>query len=99
MEIRRIYGKTAETLNDEEWSEVAYNLGRSAEYRRVLRAGCDRAWGCGVAVGGGEKLLDQARVVMEANLRLVPAPKVQLCRLGYDNRVEGGVGGRVPRIE
>jgi len=44
-----------------------------------------------VAVGGGEKLLDQARVVMEANLRLVPAPKVQLSRLGYDTALKGAL--------
>ena len=89
--IRRIYGKPAETLNDEEWSEVAYNLGQGLRNIAAFYAPGVIVLGGGVAVGGGEKLLDQARVVMEANLRLVPAPKVQLSRLGYDTALKGAL--------
>lgn len=89
--IRRIYGKPAEALNAEEWSEVAYNLGQGLRNIAAFYAPGVIVLGGGVAVGGGEKLLDQARQVMEANLRLVPAPAVQLSQLGYDTALMGAL--------
>lgn len=89
--IRRIYGKPAERLNAEEWEELAYNLGQglrnmAAHYTPdVIRIGG------GVAVGGGDRFISAAREVMEEYLRLVPAPAVELSRLGYDTALRGSI--------
>jgi len=97
--IRRIYGKPAEALNAEEWSEVAYNLGQGLRNIAAFYAPGVIVLGGGVAVGGGEKLLDQARRVMAANLRLVPAPAIQLSQLGYDTALMGALTASFRGIE
>lgn len=89
--IRRIYGKPAERLNLEEWEEVAYNLGQGLRNMAVLYAPDVIRIGGGVAVGGGERFVGAARAVMEEHLRLVPAPQVELSRLGYDTALRGAI--------
>ena len=89
--IRRIYGKPAENLNLEEWHEVAYNLGQGLRNMAALYAPDIIRIGGGVAVGGGEPFIDAARTVMEEHLRLVPAPRVGLSRLGYDTALRGAI--------
>jgi predicted NBD/HSP70 family sugar kinase len=89
--IRRIYGKPAERLNSEEWEEVAYNLGQGLRNMAVLYAPDVIRIGGGVAVGGGERFISVAREVMEQHLRLVPAPQVELSRLGYDTALRGAI--------
>jgi glucokinase len=89
--IRRIYGKSAETLNPEEWEEVAYNLGQGLRNMAVLYAPGVIRIGGGVAVGGGERFIGAARDVMEEHLKLVPAPQVNLSRLGYDTALQGAI--------
>jgi len=89
--IRRIYGKPAEALNAPEWEEVAYNLGQGLRNLTALYAPDVIRIGGGVAVGGGETFIHAAREVMEQHLQLVPAPRVELSRLGYDTALRGAI--------
>jgi predicted NBD/HSP70 family sugar kinase len=95
--IRRIYGKSAEDLDPEEWQEVAYNLGQGLRNMAALYAPEIIRIGGGVAVGGGEPFIDAARAVMEDHLRLVPAPQVGLSRLGYDTALRGALALALPQ--
>jgi len=89
--IRRIYGKPAERLNLDEWEEVAYNLGQGLRNMAALYAPDVIRIGGGVAVGGGENFIRAAGTVMEERLKLVPAPQVELSRLGYDTALRGAI--------
>ena len=89
--IRRIYGKPAEELDLDEWSEVAYNLGQGLRNLAVILAPEVISLGGGVAVGGGLQFVDRARAVMTANLNLVPAPEIRLSTLGYDTALYGAI--------
>ena len=89
--IRRIYGKPAEALSAAGWEEVAYNLGQGLRNMAALYAPDVIRIGGGVAVGGGEKFINAARHVMEDHLKIVPAPRVELSRLGYDTALRGAI--------
>ena len=89
--IKRIYGKPAEKLSDEEWQEVGYNLGQGLRNIAAIYAPDLIALGGGVATGAGEKLLGPARKVMETHLKIVPIPKVELSNLGYDAALIGSI--------
>ncbi|HEU5102938.1 MAG TPA: ROK family protein [Roseiflexaceae bacterium] len=89
--IRRIYGKPAEQLDEQEWSEVAYNLGQGLRNLATIYLPDLIVLGGGVAVGGGERLIAAARRVMADHLRLVPAPDVRLSELGYDTALRGAI--------
>lgn len=89
--IRRIYGKAAEALGSGEWEEVSYNLGQGLRNMAALYAPDLIRIGGGVAVGGGENFIQTAKRVMEEHLRLVPAPQVELSRLGYDTALRGAI--------
>ncbi|MEI7645900.1 MAG: ROK family protein [Chloroflexales bacterium] len=95
--IRRIYGKAAEHLSDAEWSEVAYNLGQGLRNLATIYAPDMIILGGGVAVGGGERLLDVSRQVMASGLRLVPVPELRLSQLGYDTALRGALEIARPR--
>ena len=94
--IRRIYGKPAEALTSQEWDEVAYNLGQGLRNMAVLYAPDLIRIGGGVAVGGGENFIHAAKIVMEEHLKLVPAPQVELSRLGYDTALRGAIAMALP---
>jgi glucokinase len=87
--IRRIYGKPAEELSQEEWEEVAYNLGQGLRNMAALYAPDLIRIGGGVAVGEGENFIEAAKKVMEEHLKLVPPPQVALSGLGYDTALQG----------
>jgi predicted NBD/HSP70 family sugar kinase len=89
--IRRIYGKPAEQLDDQEWAEVAYNLGQGLRNLAAIYLPDLIVLGGGVAVGGGERLIAAARQVMAERLRLVPIPDVRLSDLGYDTALRGAI--------
>lgn len=89
--IQRMYHKPAETLDPQEWDEVAYNLGQGLRNLATIYAPDLIVLGGGVAVGGGTHLIDQASAVMREHLRLVPAPVVQLSKLGYDTALHGAI--------
>lgn len=94
--IRRIYGKSAESLSQEEWDEVAYNLGQGLRNMVTFYAPDVILIGGGVALGGGENFIQAAVRVMEENLKLVPAPQVALSRLGYDTALRGAIAMALP---
>jgi predicted NBD/HSP70 family sugar kinase len=94
--IRRVYGKPAENLSRKEWEEVAYNLGQGLRNMAALYAPDLIRIGGGVAVGGGEKFIHAARKVMKEYLKLVPAPQVELSRLGYDTALRGAIAMALP---
>ncbi len=87
--IRRVYGKPAEQLSPQEWDEVAYNFGQGLRNLATIYLPDEIVVGGGVALGGGEAFLRRAAEVMRAHLRLVPAPRVRLSRLGYDTALIG----------
>lgn len=89
--IRRLYGKPAEQLDPGEWAEVAANLGIGLRNMAACYAPDVIAVGGGVAVGGGEPFILEARRVMAQGLKLVPAPRVRLSRLGYKTALYGAV--------
>ncbi len=89
--IRRIYHKPAEALGPDEWAEVAYNLGQGLRNLAILYAPGVIRLGGGVAVGGGEAFISQARQVMAEHMRLVPPPVVELSHLGYDTALMGAI--------
>lgn len=89
--IRRIYGKPAEQLTSEEWSEVAFNLGLGLRNLAALYAPDIIVIGGGVAVGGGDRLIQQADAVLHERLRLVPVPPLRLSALGYETALSGAV--------
>jgi glucokinase len=89
--IRRVYGKPAEALSEAEWSEVGYNLGQGLRNMAANIAPERIVLGGGVAVGGGEALLNKARQVMEERLLVIASPPVSLSYLGYDTALHGAI--------
>ncbi len=89
--IRRIFGVPAEDLPAEAWAEVAYNLGQGLRNLATIYLPDVVALGGGVAIGGGDILLEQAGRVMADHLRLVSAPALRLSRLGYDTALLGAI--------
>ena len=89
--IRRIYGRPAEQLDETDWAEVAFNLGQGLRNLATIYAPDLIVLGGGVAVGGSQPFLDAAVTTMKANLNLVPAPAVQLSKLGYDTALMGAI--------
>jgi predicted NBD/HSP70 family sugar kinase len=89
--IRRVYGCPAEELDAAQWDEVAYNLGQGLRNLAAILGPAVIVLGGGVAVGGGERLIEAADKVMRAHLQLVPAPKVKLSSLGYDTALIGAL--------
>jgi predicted NBD/HSP70 family sugar kinase len=89
--IRRRYGKPPEKLAENEWSEVAKNLGQGLRNLAAVYTPDVIAIGGGVAISAGERLLRPAREVMAANLKIVPSPKVELSVLGYDTALVGSL--------
>ncbi|MCP4180292.1 MAG: ROK family protein [bacterium] len=87
--IRRIYGKPAEQLNEDEWDEVAYNLGQGLRNIAAILAPELIVLGGGVSVGGGEKFINKVKEYMCSHVQLVQAPDIQLSCHGYDTALIG----------
>ena len=94
--IHRIYGRSAETLSQEEWDEVAYNLGQGLRNMATFYAPDLIRIGGGVALGGGKRFIQAAKAVMEKHLKLVPIPQVELSDLGYDTALRGAIAMAMP---
>jgi predicted NBD/HSP70 family sugar kinase len=97
--VRRIYGRCAEELTEEEWAEVSYNLGQGLRNLAALYAPDVIVLGGGLAVGRGSRLLDAAGAVMRDHLRIVPAPALRLSRLGYDTALMGAIAVAIHGLE
>ncbi len=93
--IRRIYGKPAEELDEDNWQEVAWNLGQGLRNLAVIWAPAVIVLGGGVALGRGEWLVNEAARVMQDHLKLVPPPQVRLSKLGYDTALMGAVAAAI----
>jgi glucokinase len=97
--IRRIYGKPAERLSENEWEEVSYNLGQGLRSVAAVYHPDVIAIGGGVALGRGERLIQSASRVMRDHLRLVAPPEVRLSRLGYDTALKGAIAAAIHGIQ
>jgi len=89
--IQKIYGKPATELTPAEWNQVAYNLGQGLRNAAMLYAPEVLVLGGGMALGGGEQLLQGIRTVLDDNMKIVPKPTVILSTLGYDTALWGGL--------
>ncbi len=90
--IKRLYGKSAENIADQEIiEEIGYNLGQGLRNITALHAPDAILIGGGVAYGLGERLLGPARELIETRVRIVPKPVVELASLGYDSALIGSV--------
>lgn len=89
--IRRIYGKPAEAISEQEWDEVSYNLGQGLRNLAAIYLPDLIVFGGGVAVGGGDRLIGSAVKVMTGHLNIVAAPTVRLSHLGYDTALMGTI--------
>ncbi len=89
--IRRIYGKSAENLNDEEWKEVAYNLGQGLRNLAVIYLPDVIVLGGGISTGAADKLFEQAKETMTERLKMTPVPEVRVSKLGYNTALMGAI--------
>lgn len=90
--IERVYGKPPAQLGGEERDEVAFNLGQGLRNLATIYLPDEIVLGGGIIMGdGGEALLDRARAVMAAGLKLVPVPEVRRSRLGHDTALMGAL--------
>lgn len=87
--IKRIYGKPAEELNDDEWSEVIYNLGQGLRNIATIMTPDIIVFGGGIAFGAGKPFLQKIEAEMKRQLTLVKPPLLALSKLGYDTAIAG----------
>jgi len=87
--IKKIYSKPAETLTEDEWDQVAYNLGQGIRNMAVIYAPSLVILGGGMALGGGDRLISGVRKVLVDNMKIVNMPDVQFSKLGYDTALWG----------
>lgn len=97
--IRRIYGKGAEELDEQEWQEVAYNLGQGLRNLAAIYLPDLIVLGGGVACGRGQRLVASASKVMAEHLHIVPSPEVRLTHLGYDTALMGTIAIALAGLE
>lgn len=88
--VKQLYGKAAEALAPEEWDEVAKYLGQGLRNLSAIYAPELIVLGGGMALGGGQRLLEVATSVVRDNLKIVPQPRIEFSRLGYDTALWGG---------
>lgn len=89
--IRRIYGKKAEKLQENEWMEVAYNLGQGLRNLAAIYLPDVIVLGGGIATRASEKFINRALEVMKNNLKIVPVPEVRISNLGYNTALIGAI--------
>lgn len=87
--IKRIYKMNAQNLGHHEWKEVAYNLGMGLRNIAAILSPEIVVFGGGLAIGGGNVLLEWANKYMLIGLKLVSPPRLKLSCLGYDTAFKG----------
>jgi len=87
--IRRIYGKPAEELDSEEWSEVIYNLGQGLRNIATIMTPDIVVFGGGISFGAGEPFIRKIEAEMKRQLTLAKPPLLALSKLGYDTAISG----------
>jgi len=89
--IKKIYGKKAEELTESEWDQVIYNFGQGLRNVAAIYAPSIIVLGGGMALGGGDRLLNGVKTILEQNLKIVPVPRVAFSKLGYDTALWGAL--------
>jgi len=89
--IRRIYGKPAEDLNETEWAEVSYNIAQGLRNLNVIYLPDGIVLGGGVAIGRGNRLIDDLQQMLRDWVKIVPVSEVRLSRLGYETALHGAL--------
>ena len=89
--IRRIYNKAPEALSAEEWEEVTFNIAQGLRNLATVCLPEVIVLGGGVALGRGEKLVNEVRMIVGKNLHLVPCPAIHLSHLKYDTALMGAL--------
>jgi predicted NBD/HSP70 family sugar kinase len=97
--IRRIYGVPAEDLQEDQWSEVTWNLAQGLRNAAALYAPEVIVLGGGVALAREEKLLAPTREIMENHLKIVPPPELRLSALGPEAPLMGAVAAAMNGLE
>jgi glucokinase len=88
--IRRVYGKSPEELNAQEWSDASWNLGQGLRNLAAIYLPDVIVLGGGISYGARDKLLEPAIRIMRDNLKIVPHPRVRVSSLGVENVLRGG---------
>lgn len=87
--IRRIYGKPATELEEDEWDEVAFNLSQGLRNMITLLSPDLIVLGGGVITGGGDFFLEKTHAYLSKTPLLVPLPEIRVSELGYDTALFG----------
>ncbi len=97
--IRRIYGVPPEQLDPGQWDEVTYNLGQGLRNLAAIYQPDEIRIGGGIAIGRGAAFIEKAAEVMRSHLKIVPAPRVGLSRLGYETALLGAVAVAIDGLD
>lgn len=89
--IEKHYGKRAEHLTTEEWTEVGEILGHGLRNMIIMHAPEAIFLGGGVSLGAKEKLLEPAMKIVNENVKLVKLPVIKLASLGYEAPLKGAI--------
>ena len=89
--IRRIYGRPPEELDQEQWDQVAWNLGQGLRNLAAIYLPEVIVLGGGMIFGAKERFLESAVRVMRDHLKIVPPPRVACSELGEDNVIAGAI--------
>jgi glucokinase len=87
--VRKRFGKNAEELNDDEWSEIASYLADGLRNIVVMYAPSEIVLGGGMALGGGERLLNRLKQRLNKQLLIIACPDIRFSTLGYDTALLG----------
>jgi glucokinase len=87
--IERIYGKPAQSLEADEWDEVAFNLSQGLRNLIMVLSPDLIVLGGGVTTGGGQFFLDTTYAYLAKNLTLARMPEIKVSDLGYDTALLG----------
>ncbi|NTU75924.1 MAG: ROK family protein, partial [Anaerolineaceae bacterium] len=81
----------AEELNEEEWVEVSYNIAQGLRNLNVIYLPDGIVLGGGVAIGRGNRLIDDLQQMLRDWVKIVPVSEVRLSRLGYETALHGAL--------
>lgn len=89
--IRRIYGKPAQDLLEEEWTEVTFNIAQGLRNLIAIYLPDEIVLGGGVAIGRGDRLIVDLKQILTKYLKIVPFPRIRLSRLGNETALRGAI--------
>lgn len=89
--IRRVYGRPAENLSESEWEEVTYNIAQGLRNLNVIYLPDVIVLGGGVAVGRGNRLVEDLQRRLREWVKIIPVSEVRLSHYGYESTLHGAV--------